>query len=115
MTRPLKIAILASAVAVFGGLGLATLGTAYLRPHCLPLDTMDRVRWSMKPAEAVAVLGPPSSTKRYPDGYFRISYSKPFVYCSLDVYFDPSGKMTRLFHDHLPGDAAALVDSAHRP
>ena len=115
MARPLKIAILASAVVIFGGLCLVALAPAYLRPHCLPLDTMNRVRWSMQPAETVAVLGPPASTKRYPDGYSRISYSKPFVYCSLDVYFDPSGKMTRLFHDHSPGDAAALVDSAHGP
>jgi len=115
MARPLKSAILASAVAVFGCLCLVALGAAYLRPHCLPLDTMNRVRWSMKPADTVGVLGPPASTKQYPDGYIRISYSKPFVYCSLDVYFDPSGKMTRLFHDHSPEDAAALVDSAHRP
>src|SRR5689334_660556 len=104
MARPLKIAILVSVVTVLAGV----CGAAYLRPHCLPLDTMSRVRWSMKPDEAVAVLGPPASTKRYPDGYLGIHYSKPFVYCSLDVYFDPNGKMTRLFHDHWPGDATAL-------
>ncbi len=40
MARPLKSAILASAVAVFGGLCLVALGAAYLRPHCLPLDTI---------------------------------------------------------------------------
>ena len=111
MARPLKVAILASAGVVFG----VALGAAYLRPHCLPLDTMRRVRWSMKQAEAVAIFGPPAYTKQHSGGYLGLHYSKPFVYCSLDVYFDASGKMTRLFHEHGAEDAAALVDSAHRP
>ena len=115
MARPLKISLLVSAVTVFGVLGVVALGTAYFRGHCLPLDKMSRVRWSMTPTDTVAVLGPPASTKRYPDGYTKIAYLKASVYCALDVYFDHSGKMTRLFHDHSPGDTSALVDSAHRP
>jgi hypothetical protein len=81
----LKNSIVVAAVAIFGSLCLVAFGAAYFRPHCLPLDTMNGVRWSMTPTDAVGVLGPAGSTKMYPDGYTRISYSKPFVYCSLDV------------------------------
>ena len=111
MARPLKVAILTSAVAVLS----VALGAAYLRPHCLPLDTMNRVRWTMTPEQTLAVLGPPAYTKQHSGGYLGLHYWKPFVYCSLDVYFDAGGKMTRLFHEHGAEDAAALVDSAHRP
>ena len=114
MARSLKIAILASAIAV-GGLGVAALGTAYFRAHCLPLDTMHHVRWTMTPDQTLAVLGPPAYTKQHPGGYLGLHYWKPFVYCSLDVYFDASGTMTRLFHDHSAEYATALVHSAHRP
>ena len=82
--------------------------------HCQPMEKMNRLRWTMKPADVVRILGEPARTRKYDDGYFALFYSKPFVFCTLDVYFDQNEKMTRLFHDHGFDDAEALVESAHR-
>jgi len=94
--------------------GLAAVFGVDVWSHCLPMEKINRLRWTMKPADIVRILGQPTSTRKYDDGYYRISYSKPFVFCSLDVYFDSHEKMTRLFHDHTDDYASTLVESAKR-
>jgi hypothetical protein len=79
---------------------LGGVAATYWFPHCLPTDKLNALRWEMTSADIIGVLGPPVSTRDYPDGYHRISYATPFRHCSLDVYFNSSGRITRMFHDH---------------
>jgi hypothetical protein len=68
--------------------------------HCPAARKLSDLRWDMSREHIIAVVGAPTSTKAYPDGFTRISYENPLVYCTLDIYFDRSGKITRMFHDH---------------
>ena len=79
---------------------LTTASAAFFLVHCAAAQKLSQLRWDMSREDIVTVAGVPTSTKAYPDGYTRISYASPLVYCTLDIYFDASGKITRMFHDH---------------
>ena len=84
--------------AILLAVSLTTASAAFFLAHCAAAQT--QLRWDMSREGIVTVAGEPTSTKAYPDGYTRISYASPLVYCTLDIYFDASGKITRMFHDH---------------
>ena len=87
-------------VALLLATSLTTASAAFFLAHCAAAKKLHQLRWDMSREETIAVVGTPTSTKAYPDGFTRISYESPLVYCTLDIYFDASGKITRMFHDH---------------
>jgi outer membrane protein assembly factor BamE (lipoprotein component of BamABCDE complex) len=101
-TRKLKKIVWRSvAVAgVFGFVLLAAGAPLYFSGHCVPSEKISQLRWDMSRAQIIELLGPPSSAGSYPDGYSRISYRRINVWCSLDIYINSDGKITRMFHDH---------------
>ncbi len=87
-------------VAVIFAASLVCGSAAFFMAHCGAARKLTRLRWDMTREEVVAVAGEPPFTKTYPDGYTRWTYGGIIVFCTLDVYFDRSGKITRMFHDH---------------
>jgi hypothetical protein len=81
-------------------LALNGVSVVFFQFHCPAAKKRGQLQWTMTREDIVALLGPPSVTKTYPDGYTLMGYGSPFLYCTLDIYFDPTGKISRMFHDH---------------
>ncbi|HSH38310.1 MAG TPA: hypothetical protein VK993_05955 [Chthoniobacterales bacterium] len=86
--------------AVALAVSLTGASAAFFLAQRAPAQRLDRLHWDMTREDVVAVAGQSTSTKTYPDGHTRISYGGGIVFCTLDIYFDASGKNTRMFHDH---------------
>jgi hypothetical protein len=72
----------------------------YAFPHCVPLETLNRVQPGIMREQAIELLGQPFATKQFSDGRSRLGYQKPFRYCNVDVLIDPAGHVTGVYHDH---------------
>jgi hypothetical protein len=82
--------------------------TAYLSPHCVPLDRLAAIRAGMTKQEVVTLLGPPQTDKKTAPNRRELWYWKRWVYCSVCIPFDgddrvqswsPSNEPS-IFHDH---------------
>jgi hypothetical protein len=100
VTKPPRTRRLRAIIGIVIFCALAFVTVRYFVAHRIPPHTLSELRWDMKREDITKRLGPPDETKTYPDGRTRITYSAPFIMCSFDVVFDPSGKITRMFHDH---------------
>ena len=89
-----KYLVAAALVTVVAGTAL------YWVPHAVPMSSVAQVTPGKTREEAVALLGTPSDVTQYSDGRVKISYSKPFRYCVVEVFVDSSGRVTGLRHDH---------------
>jgi hypothetical protein len=86
--------------AIVLALALNGVSVVFFQFHCPAAKKRSQLQWAMSREDIVAILGPPSVTKTDPDGYTLMGYGSPFLYCTLDIYFDRTGKITRMFHDH---------------
>ena len=72
----------------------------YAFPHCVAPDKLSRVQRGISREEVIRLFGQPVSTKQFSDGRSQISYEKPFRYCKVDVFIDPTDNVTGVVHDH---------------
>ena len=72
----------------------------YAFPHCVPLESLNRVQPGITREQAIEMLGQPVATKQFSDGRSRLSYEKPFRYCNVDVLIDSTGHVGGVYHDH---------------
>jgi SmpA / OmlA family len=72
----------------------------YAVPHGVPPNKLTGVQEGMSRDDVVRLLGPPVSASRFSDVRSKISYSKPFQYCEVDVFLDPADHVTGVRHDH---------------
>ena len=73
-------------------------------PHCVPVDSLADIRPGMTKDEVTRLIGPPQRVVDYRDEH-RLSYWKPFVYCTVEVFLDGEGRVqgyqdASIFHDH---------------
>jgi len=89
---------------ILGLIALSAAGLAaivlYALPHCIPADKLKRVTLGASRGEVVSLLGQAASTTQYSDGRVKISYRKPFRYCTVDLFLDETEHVTGIFHDH---------------
>lgn len=72
--------------------------------HCVPVDRLADIRGGMTKTEVIALIGPPQRVVDTRDDH-RLSYWKPFVYCTVEVFLDSEGRVhgaekASIFHDH---------------
>jgi hypothetical protein len=108
MTVQTRHKIIVLAAILVGGAAIWSALTAYISPHCVPLDRLAAVRAGMTKQEVVALLGPPQSDKKTAANQRELWYWQRWRYCSVCIHFDGDDRVQTcspnnepsIFHDH---------------